>query len=170
MSKSSTVVADDMVVTLHFRLSLDDREVVVDTEADGEPMSYLHGHGEVVHGLESALRGRAVGDSFDVVISPEDGYGEHDPEDTDEVPRDAFPDDLELEVGLQLSAEDEDGNVVPCVVREVHEEHVVVDMNHPLAGETLHYTVKILEIRPATAEELEHGHVHDADDEHGHHH
>ena len=170
MTKSSSpAVADGMVVTLHYRLSLDDDELIVDTEADNEPMSYLHGASNVIPGQETALAGRVVGDVVTTVIEPEQGYGEADPDAVDEVPRDAFPDDLELEVGLQLTAEDEDGNLTPCVVMELHDDHVVVDMNHPLAGETLHYVVKILEVRDATDEEREHGHVHgEGDHDHDH--
>ncbi len=156
----ATTVADGKGVTLHYKLSLEGDELVVDTEADEEPMSYLHGAGNLVPGLEDALTGKAVGEVVKVVVSPEDGYGDHDPDAVDEVPRDAFPADLELEVGMQLTAEDEDGNLTPCMVMELHDDHVIVDMNHPLAGEVLHYEVRILEVRDATAEEREHGHVH----------
>ncbi len=162
---STQTVADGRVVTLHYKLSLGD-EIVVDTHAEEAPMSYLHGAENIVRGLEVALTGKKAGDLVDVVVEAKDAYGERDEDAIDEVPRDVFPDDIELEVGLQLTAEDEDGEVIPCVVREIHADHVVVDMNHPLAGERLRYQVQLLEVREATAEELEHGHPAGEDCEH----
>lgn len=165
--ESTQIVSDGKVVTLHYQLRLDTEEVIVDTEADEEPMDYLHGSSNIISGLETALAGKRAGDVVTAVIAPDDGYGPHDPDALDEVPRDAFPDDLELEVGLQLSAEDEDGDIIPCVVKELHKEHIVVDMNHPLAGQTLHYVVKVLSVRDAAPDEIEHGHPH-GDDDHDH--
>ncbi len=169
-AKQPTVVADGKVVTLHYKLSLDGQNVIVDTEADNEPMSYLHGASNIIPGLEAVLAGRAVGEVVEADIEPSEGYGDHDPDAIDNVPRDAFPEDLKLEPGLQLSAEDEDGSVLPCIVKEIHDDHVVVDMNHPLAGETLYYVVRVLEVRDATSEEEEHGHVHGEGGEHDEHH
>lgn len=157
---STPTVADGRVVTLHYKLQLRSDEVVVDTQAEDAPMCYLHGASNIVRGLEVALAGKRAGDVIAVVVEPEDGYGERDENAVDEVPRDVFPAEIELAVGLQLTAEDEDGMVVPCVVREIHEDRVVVDLNHPLAGERLRYEIRVLEVRDATPEELEHGHPH----------
>jgi FKBP-type peptidyl-prolyl cis-trans isomerase SlyD len=164
----SNKVADGKVVTVHYKLSIAGGEQVVDTTADEEPMSYLHGAENIVPGLERQLEGRQVGETVQAVVTPDEGYGERDEDALQQIPRDAFPDDLELETGMQLTAEDEDGELMPLYVTEIHDDHVVVDTNHPLAGETLHYEVTIVGIRDATDEEREHGHAHgEGGHEHG---
>jgi len=155
-------IRDGKVVALHYRLRLADGTEITDTHAE-EPVTYLHGADDIVPGLERELTGRAVGERLTVVVRPEDGYGVHDPDAVETMPRDAFPPDLELMVGDQLTGEDEDGEVVPMRVLDIEGDSVRVDMNHPLAGETLHYEIEIVALRDATHAELDHGHVHDAD-------
>lgn len=164
----SNRVQDGKVVLVHYRLTLDGVEDVVDSTEGDEPMAYLHGADNIVPGLERALEGLGVGETIAVTLQPEDAYGEREPDAIQEIPHDAFPDDLEVEVGMQLTAEDEDGELTPLYVRAIAEDHVVVDTNHPLAGETLRYEVTIVEIRDATDSEVEHGHAHGADG-HDHH-
>ena len=161
-------VVKGSVVTVDYQLHLGDGKIV-DASAEGVPMSYIHGEGQIVPGLEQALQGLSSGDVRQVVISPEDGYGEHDARGLQEVPRSAFPTDMQPELGMQLMAQGPDGEAVPFTIRELKLETIVIDLNHPLAGKTLHFDVTIRDVRAATAEELEHGHVHGADG-HEHHH
>jgi FKBP-type peptidyl-prolyl cis-trans isomerase SlyD len=158
-------ITKDSVVSIDYRLHLGDGEVVDESEP-GEPLIYLHGYGETVPGLENALEGKAVGDTLQVKVSPNEGYGDHDPKKIEEVPRTEFPDELELKVGSILTATDDDGNEMDFLIKELKGNSVVVDFNHPLAGKTLHFDVTVREVRAATAEELEHGHVHGPGHEH----
>jgi FKBP-type peptidyl-prolyl cis-trans isomerase SlyD len=158
-------ITKDSVVSIDYRLHLGDGEVVDESEP-GEPLIYLHGYGETVPGLENALEGKAVGDTLQVKVSPNEGYGDHDPKKIEEVPRTEFPDELELKVGSILTATDDDGNEMDFLIKELKGNSVVVDFNHPLAGKPLHFDVTVREVRAATAEELEHGHVHGPGHEH----
>lgn len=154
------------VVALDYTLRNDGGKVL-DTSDGAEPLHYLHGHGNIVPGLEQALTGRKNGESIDVVVPPEEGYGAHDPNGVLEVPRDRMPEDLDLQPGVILGMESPDGHTMPVTVVEVGDEKVKLDANHELAGQTLHFSVTIREIREASAEELSHGHVHGPG---GHHH
>jgi len=149
------------VVGIDYTLHLGDGDVV-DRSEPGDPLTYLHGEGQIVPGLEQALEGLAVGDQKQVVVAPADGYGEHDPSGVQEVPLSAFPEGFSPQAGMQLTAEGPDGEAVPFTVREVKPiaGSVLIDMNHPLAGRTLHFEVTVRDVRTATAEELEHGHAH----------
>lgn len=152
-------IASGSVVGIDYSLHLGDGHVI-DASEPGEPLTYLHGEGQIVPGLETALEGLAAGDRKQVVVAPADGYGEHDPRGVQEVPRDAFPTDFQPESGMQLTAQGEDGEPVPFLVREVRPQSVVIDLNHPLAGKTLHFDVTVRDVRAATEEEIAHGHAH----------
>ena len=152
-------VAKDCVVALEYRLHLGDGKLV-DESPPGQPLAYMHGRGQIVPGLEGQLEGLSVGDMRHVVVPPAQGYGEHDARGLQEVPRSMFPADAPLEPGLKVQAQTAEGAVIPITVRELKGESVLVDLNHPLAGKTLHFDVVVREVRPATAEELEHGHAH----------
>jgi FKBP-type peptidyl-prolyl cis-trans isomerase SlyD len=155
-------IANGTVVGIDYSLHLGDGKVV-DASQPGDPLTYLHGEGQIVPGLESALAGMAVGDTRQVVVAPAQGYGDHDPRGVQEVPRAAFPQGFEPTVGMELTAEGQDGQPVPFRIREVKPDSVVIDLNHPLAGKTLHFDVTVREVRAATAEEVAHGHAHGAD-------
>jgi FKBP-type peptidyl-prolyl cis-trans isomerase SlyD len=160
MSKTPMTVADDVVVSLDYVLQLDDGQEIDRSTAD-EPLEYLHGHGQIVPGLENALYGLAVGDERQVVIEPAEGYGERNDEQLQRFPRDLFPGDVQLAEGEVLNLEDDQtGQVFQAQVMEVTPTEIVLDFNHPLAGETLHFDVRIAGLRRATAEELAHGHAH----------
>lgn len=161
-------IANGTVVSIDYKLHLGDGKVV-DASEEGEPLTYLHGEGQIVPGLERELAGLGAGDARKVVVTPADGYGERDLAGMQRVDRTAFPPDVELTVGQELSAVGPDGEVVPFVVQEVGLDKVLIDLNHPLAGKTLHFDVTVREVRSATAEELEHGHAHGAGG-HGHDH
>jgi FKBP-type peptidyl-prolyl cis-trans isomerase SlyD len=160
-----TTIQNGVVVSLEYTLTLDDGEVVDEATADA-PLEYLHGADNIIPGLEKALTGLKIGDRKQVVIQPEEGYGEYDPEDMEEVERSLFPDDLELEEGMMLTMSDENDNLFDAVVVDYDDEIVTLDFNHPLAGETLHFTVRVLALRDATEEEKLHGHPHNADADH----
>lgn len=153
-------VGDDLVVTLEYSLRLDDgREI--DRSDSEEPLQFLQGHGQIIPGLENALYGMTIGEEKHVVVEPAKGYGEYDPEDVDTMPRDAFPADLRLAKGVRLALRDSDtGEQFEATVTEVRPENVALDFNHPLAGRTLYFDVKVAGLRQATDEELAHGHVH----------
>ncbi len=161
------VIGPETVVTLHYTLK-NDAGKVIDSSRGGEPLEYLHGVGEIVPGLERALAGKAPGTKLQVVVPPEDGYGPRDPNGKQEFPREDFPEDLTIEPGMQLIVEDEDGEEVPCWVLAADARVVTLDLNHPLAGERLHFDVEVLGLREATEEELEHGHAHGAHSHHDH--
>ena len=158
-------ITKDRVVSIEYKLHLGDGKLI-DESDPGDPLVYLHGYEEIVPGLENALAGKKAGDSLKVQVKPEDGYGEYDPDGVEEVPREEFPPDMELEEGGVVTATDEDGDDVEFLVKKLNEKTVVVDFNHPLAGKTLHFEVTVREVRAATAEELEHGHAHAPGHEH----
>ncbi len=153
-----TVVAEKRVVSIQYTLKNPEGETI-DASEPGDPLRYLHGAGNIVPGLERELEGKKAGDEVAVVVQPEDGYGELCGPGPQAIPRDAF-EGVEPEAGMSFMAEDQDGNEMHLWVLDADEEQVVVSSDHPLAGITLHFAVKIEEVREATAEELDHGHVH----------
>jgi FKBP-type peptidyl-prolyl cis-trans isomerase SlyD len=152
-------IASGSVVGIDYSLHLGDGKVI-DASSPGEPMTYLHGEGQIVPGLESALEGLSAGDNKQVVLAPGEGYGEHDPGGVQEVPRGAFPPGFDAQAGMELTAEGPNGEPVPFTIREVRPETILIDLNHPLAGKTLHFDVTVREVRSATPEEIAHGHAH----------
>ncbi len=150
------------VVDIDYSLHLGDGEVV-DQSGPGEPLTYLHGEGEIVPGLESALEGAEAGEHKQVVVPPASGYGDHDPRGVQRVPRQAFPPGFQPEIGMELSAQGPEGDEVAFVIQSVEPDAVTIDLNHPLAGKTLHFDVTVREVRQATPHELEHGHAHGPD-------
>jgi FKBP-type peptidyl-prolyl cis-trans isomerase SlyD len=161
MTDKPLTVADDLVVSLDYILHLEGDPEVFDTSEGQEPLEFIQGHGHIIPGLERALYGMAVGQKKQVVVQPEDGYGELDSDAYQVIPRNAFPDTMELEVGMELELHDDEGEVIEAYVAELNPDSVMLDLNHPLAGETLYFDVEVIAIRPATGEELEHDHVHD---------
>jgi len=156
--------ADKKVVSIEYTLK-DDSGEVLDSSEGGSPLVYMHGAGNIVVGLERALEGKGVGDSVQVVVAPEDGYGTRDENLVVNMPIRKFPGG-KVEVGQVFHAQT-DGGHMPVQVISVSGDYAKVDGNHPLADTTLHFDVKIVDIRDATEEELAHGHVHGPD---GHHH
>lgn len=158
-------IEKNSVATIHYTLR-NDKGDVLDSSSGGDPLAYLHGHGNIVPGLERALEGKRAGDKLQVKVPATEGYGTRDERLVQDVPRNAFPPDIELQPGMQFHAQS-DAGVHMILVREVSGETVKIDGNHPLAGEALNFDVTIDGVRAATKEELEHGHVHGAG---GHHH
>ena len=158
-------ITPDSVVTIHYTLK-DDDGAVIDSSASGEPLAYLHGHGNIVPGLERELTGRNVGDTVSVRVAPAEGYGEYDKNLVQSVPRRALRGIKDVQPGMHLHAQTEQGTRT-LTVTGVTGDMVTLDGNHPLAGKHLNFDIQIEVVRPATEEELSHGHVHGP---HGHHH
>ena len=154
-------IADNDVVAFHYTLK-DDSGEVIDSSAGREPLAYLHGHGNIVPGLERELAGKSAGERLQVRVPAAQGYGEYDRALVQKVPRRALKGIANLRVGLRLQAGHE-----AVTVTQVAGDMVTLDGNHPLAGQTLNFDVEITTVRPATEEELAHGHVHG---DGGHHH
>lgn len=158
-------ISRDSVVTIHYTLK-DDAGAVIDSSASGEPLAYLHGHGNIVPGLERELTGRNAGDTVSVRVTPAEGYGEYDKGLVQSVPRRALRGIKDVQTGMHLHAQTEEGPRTVTVTR-VAGDMVTLDGNHPLAGKNLNFDVEVAAVRDATAEELAHGHVHGPG---GHHH
>ncbi len=157
-------ISDKMVVTIDYTLK-DDNGTVLDTSTEGN-FAYLHGANNIIPGLENALTGKSAGDEVDVSVSPAEGYGEHNETMIQAVPRDMFDSEQEIQVGMQFHAESPEGEMIVVTVTDVEGNDVTVDGNHPLAGVNLNFGVKIVDIREASEEEIEHGHVHGPGDHH----
>ena len=146
--------AADTIVTMHYTLS-DEEGNIIDSSAGGEPLSYLHGRGNIIRGLEKALDGKEAGHKSKLTINPSDGYGEKKPDLVFEAPREHFPPDVKLEKGARVYAEGPNGPVT-FTVAELTEKGAVLDANHPLAGQTLHFDIELVEVREASDEEKNH--------------
>lgn len=157
-------VAKDAVVSIDYTLT-DDAGTVIDSSSGRAPLAYVHGRGQLVPGLEAALAGRAAGDRVTVTVPPAEGYGERDPSLLVAATRAQFTGVDRLEVGMQFQANDAGGPKLLTIVA-IDGDTVRLDANHPLAGMALTFDVRIVAVRPATPEELAHGHVHDGDDHH----
>jgi FKBP-type peptidyl-prolyl cis-trans isomerase SlyD len=162
MDSTAPVVADGMVVTFDFTLTLDGGEVADSTQGE-MPLRFIVGQGQLLPGLEDAMIGMNVGEERGITLHPEDAYGDWDEDALEEVAKSDLPGEMELEEGMPLEVTDTEGDSYEATVYEVKKDTVVLDYNHPLAGETLQFQVKVIDIRPATPTELEHGHVHSED-------
>ena len=154
------------VVTMNYELRLNDDPEVVDAGEDGE-FAFLFGHGNLIPGLEAAIKGLEKGAELKATVQPEQGYGTRDEAKIIGMPRSSLPPDFQVEIGVPLQLEDEKGHTFPVWIQGVEGDDVVLDGNHPLAGDVLHFSVQVLGVRAATKEELSHGHVHGPG---GHHH
>ncbi|OIQ25422.1 peptidylprolyl isomerase [uncultured Vibrio sp.] len=150
-------IEKNVVVSLAYEVKVEG--AVVDKSTVEAPLDYLHGHNNLVTGLENKLEGKVAGDKFSATISPEDGYGEHNDALVQRVPANVFQGVDEIEVGMRFLA-DTDQGPIPVEVTEVDGDEVVVDGNHMLAGQTLVFDVEVVAVREATEDEIEHGHIH----------
>ena len=153
------------VVSIDYTLT-DDEQQIIDSSEGGDPLTYLHGVGQLIRGLEQELEGKKSGDALQVKIAPAEGYGLRDEAKIATVPRAAVQGAGELKVGMQLQASSGHGQQVVTITKIAGDE-VTIDSNHPLAGATLHFDVTVRDVRDATEEEVAHGHVHGPG---GHHH
>jgi len=163
--KHTMKIAHQKVVTIEYTLR-DEEGTVLDSSKERKPLAYIHGMGNLIPGLETHLNGKSAGDTLNVSIPPADGYGEHDALQVIQVSRKQFEGIEKLEVGMQFVTSTPDGQQV-VTVSKIEDDKITVDGNHPLAGKTLNFDVKVIEVRDATEDELSHGHVHGPG---GHHH
>ena len=161
-------IEKNKVVSIDYKLTNNKNETI-DSSEGRAPLVYMHGNGNLIPGLEKELEGKASGDTLKVSIQPEEGYGVRDDKKRVEVPIEMFKgvDVAEIKPGMQFQARNKEGAVELLTVAEVNGDKVIIDANHPLAGEVLNFDVTIRDIREASAEELAHGHVHGPG---GHHH
>ena len=152
-------VQANCVVSIHYRLT-DESGEELDSSAGQDPLSYLHGTDSLIPGLETALTGQAAGDKLQVTVQPADAYGDVNPELVQTVPISAFDTPENVKAGVQFQAQGPDGQVQLITVQEVTDDGVTINANHPLAGQVLHFDVTIEAVREASAEEIDHGHVH----------
>jgi len=155
----SLLIDDNLIVSMHYKLT-DDDENVLDSSDGSEPLAYLHGAGNIIPGLEKVLVGKVAGDSLQVRIEPEEGYGEIIPDLIQTVERAAFDGVDSVEAGMSFEAQGPDGSTQNIVVKEVNGDEVTIDANHSLAGVVLHFDIEIVDVREATEEEVDHGHIH----------
>jgi len=158
------MVADDMVVSLAYTLTVDNE--VLDMADEHDAIQFLQGHKNIIRGLENQLAGMKVGDSKKVVVSAEDGYGPVDKDAIEDIPLSEFPEGIRPEIDMELEIKDKEGNEMYGRVLSMQGDTVTMDFNHPLAGKELHFDVKVVGLRAPTPEEMAHGHVHAP----GHHH
>jgi FKBP-type peptidyl-prolyl cis-trans isomerase SlyD len=156
--ENKPVIADDVVVKLKYSVSVAGQ--VVESSADDSPIQFIQGRGDVIPGLENALYGLSVGDQKEFNVAPEDGYGEADPDAIAKIPKAEFPPEIPLQPGVELRLKDEQGDELEAQIVAVEDEIVRLNFNHPLAGKELLFAIQVIDLRKATPEELEHGHVH----------
>lgn len=155
---------ENPVVSIHYTLTNKNGEKL-DSSIGAEPLSYLHGAGNIIPGLENALSESSVGDKLTVTIEPTEAYGERNEQQIQTVGRDMFQGIDSIEVGMQFQADSSNGPAI-VTITEIEGDNITIDGNHPLAGEQLTFDVEVMEIRPATETEIEHGHIHGAGCDH----
>lgn len=147
------VIEKNKSVSFDYKLTSDAGKVI-DSSAGKEPLSYIHGHGALISGLEKALEGHSAGSKLEVIIAPEDAYGVYDAELMHKIPIEVLAGSDKIEVGMHLELSTKDGGTSVVQVKEISKKHVVVDANHPLAGQNLNFSVEVRDVRDADSEEL----------------
>ena len=158
---SPTKIADNVVVSLAYVLRVEGEEI--DRADSSEPLEFIQGMQTLIPGLEKELYGLKIGDKKTINVKPEEAYGEIDPDNFLDVSKSEFPKEIPLTVGTELELRDEDEEIISAVIVEVKKDTIRLDLNHPLAGQTLVFDIEVLGLRTPTPEELEHGHVHGED-------
>ena len=160
-----SAVEQDSVVSVIYTGTFSDSGEVFDSNVNQQPLIFLVGHGNMIEGFEQEMLGAAVGETREFTLTPERAYGLRDEANVQSIPRSQFPEGMKLEVGMILGAQSDQGPTQFGVV-DVNDDLVIVDLNHQMAGYTLHFNVEVVEIREAISDELAHGHAHGP----GHHH
>ena len=160
-----SAIEQDSVVSVMYTGTFAESGEVFDSNVNQQPLVFLVGHGNMIEGFEQEILGAALGETREFTLTPERAYGHRDEANVQSIPRSQFPEGMELEVGMILGAQSDQGPMQFTVV-DVNDDLVIVDLNHQMAGYTLHFNVEVVEIREATSEELAHGHAHGP----GHHH
>lgn len=157
-------IKPEKVVSIDYTLK-DDSGKVLDTSKESEPLSFIFGKGSIIPGLEKALEGKTPGEELSVTVEPEEGYGEYDESLIIQVTKDKFQDPDNVQEGMQVQAQSQDGHVQILTVKSVEGDQVTLDANHPLAGQRLSFDVAVSDVREPSQEELDHGHVHDGSEQ-----
>jgi FKBP-type peptidyl-prolyl cis-trans isomerase SlyD len=157
-SQNPMSVGDDVVVSMDYTLTVNGE--IVDTSLGREPLMFIQGSGHIIPGLERELYNMAKGENKQVSVAAKDGYGEEDPDAYMDVPRDEFPEEIPAKKGTQIQMRDQDGETFTGFIDEINDEIIRLNLNHPMAGKQLNFSVTVVDLRFATKEELEHGHVH----------
>ena len=160
-----SVVENDSVVSVNYTGTFSDSGEVFDTNIGGEPLVFLVGHGNMIEGFEQEMLGATIGETRQFTLTPDRAYGQRDEAAVQHIPRSQLPDGMELEAGMVLGAHSDQGPIQFSVV-EVADDIVTVDLNHQMAGHTLHFKVEVVAIREATSDEHAHGHAHGPDNQH----
>jgi len=160
------LIDNNKVITINYTLK-DDTGKLIDESNDGS-FCYLHGADNIIPGMEQALHGKTKDDQLELSLKPEEAYGEYVEALTQVVDRAMFDVDDTIEAGMQFHAQSENGQTIMITVTQVDGDNITIDGNHPLAGETLHYDITVIDIRDATEEEISHGHVHTPGHDHEH--
>jgi FKBP-type peptidyl-prolyl cis-trans isomerase SlyD len=156
-------IGENKVVSIDYKLT-DENGTVLDSSEGNGALSYIHGIGQLIPGLEEALEGKEEGEQVQAEVTPDQAYGDYDDSLLFAVPKERMPQDTNLEVGMQFEAQTQQGDKRIVTLSEVGDEEVKLDANHPLAGRTLTFDVTVEGVRDATSEELSHGHVHEDDE------
>lgn len=157
MANIELQVADDIVVSMDYTLTVDDE--IVDSTESLAPIQFIHGRGNIIPGLERELAGLKVGDTKIVHVQPEDAYGIFDPNAFTDVAKEQFPPDFEIRIGGEINVRTTSGHYLTAIIDSVQDEMVKLNLNHPLAGKELHFDTKIVHLRNATEQEIENGHL-----------
>ncbi len=152
-------IEKDRIVSIGYKLT-DDNGKLIEQSSEGKGLNYLHGSGNIIPGLERELEGRKQGEELSVTIPPDQAYGQRNDELVQQVPRSAFDSLDKLDIGMRVQAQDSNGRVITLKVVDIQNDQVTVDGNHPLAGQNLHFDIRVLDVREATSEEIDHGHPH----------
>jgi len=155
----SLLIGDNLIVSMHYKLTDDDGEIL-DSSEGSEPLTYLHGAGNILPKLEKALTGKVEGNCLQVRVEPAEGYGEVISDLIHTVERAAFHGVESVEEGMVFEAKAPDGSTQPIMVTKVDGDEITIDANHPLAGVALNFDIEIISVREATEEEAAHGHAH----------
>ena len=152
-------ISNDHVIEIHYTLTLENGEIVDST--DGlRPLAYIHGKKNIMPGLEKALTGKKSGDVFKAIVPPEEGYGPKNPDLIHSITKDKFRNEEDIQIGSQFKVPNENGQMMMLQIVAIDGDQVTLDANHPLAGVNLHFNISVESVRPATDEELAHGHLH----------
>jgi len=151
------VVATNMVVKMDYTLYVEGK--VVDTSEGYGPLEFIHGHRNLIPGLEREIIGMQVGEAKEIIVKPSDAYGEYDADAFVDIPRTQFPQSFDFQIGRSIRLSDPTGRLITASISEIGEKDVRLDMNHPLAGKELNFSATIVDLRMATPEEIEAGKV-----------
>jgi len=157
-SQKPMKVSDDVVVSMDYTLTVNGE--IIDSSEGRKPLDFIQGRGKIIRGLERELYNMAIGESKQVTVAPKDGYGEEDPDAFMNIPRQQFPEEIQIVKGEQIQLQDHNGKVVNAVIEGVQDDDVRLNFNHPMAGKQLDFSITIVDLRTATSKELEHGHTH----------